>query len=533
VDLDFLKSKPEVRALVDQLARYYDEQSDEPEPRVWGYLDEEAEAIHRLARRKAAEPFHEEAFVRKMTDLRPLVAQPKLDGSPLECWQILAQPEIAEWLWAEWPSRPGSRGPDPGIMGKSMLFGTALFGFSPHLKANHLLLSESDRRRAVFEHIEQTAAASGGKRPAHWGGKSYARAVEQMHASAKTLFEDDAELADTVYIPDTIFEVNIALNRFVLERLGVSTIDLALDGMAVKGWCAQESTRPADREAGIRRVARNAGPRSLGDRHKFWRGYYLFTLVVLQTGLPLIWILVDAGTDEFTALQQLLATLFRLWPNVRVRHLVADAAWDESPSVEWALRRFGIALIARRTHVRQQTRHPLNKFDYEHVSAFRGDGAAWCREHGCLLIRDGAEGLTLRLSSPGVARPVNQFRIRQRCPEGGPECGRSQVLMKENWAALSPLPHSQEVGQPKHHAHRLALFSRRNSIETLFSAIQISNKLGLFGSARTRTAKEPTVAALFSLCLTLRSATMSADLRIREGDFPEMPPPDLASKLLR
>jgi hypothetical protein len=103
--------------------------------------------------------------------------------------------------------------------------------------------------------------------------------------------------------------------------------------------------------------------------------------------------------------------------------------------------------------------------------------------------------------------------------------------MSLRWAALARHPHSLAAGENKLHAKRLALLARRNSCETLFSALQAGSKLGGDGVARTRTAKEPTVEALVGLSLMMRSAFMLASLRVRDGDFPARPPDDLARAL--
>ncbi len=81
------------------------------------------------------------------------------------------------------------------------------------------------------------------------------------------------------------------------------------------------------------------------------------------------------------------------------------------------------------------------------------------------------------------------------------------------------------------HAERVALSTRRNACEALFSAVQVGSSLGLDSADRTRTQREPTIDTLFSLALLMRSATMLAAQRIQRGLFPADPPPDLAEAL--
>ena len=81
------------------------------------------------------------------------------------------------------------------------------------------------------------------------------------------------------------------------------------------------------------------------------------------------------------------------------------------------------------------------------------------------------------------------------------------------------------------HAERLAFLARRNSTESLFSALQGGHHLGTDGADRTRTPKQATAHTLIDLALLLRNAYMLASLRIEHGEFPETPPPALARAL--
>jgi hypothetical protein len=520
-DVELLLTDPEIRTLVQRLARLHAQgASEQCEPRVRGYDEDVAAAIHRLAYRCANEPFDERAFLNAMAATRPVAAMPRVGESILDYWRIFAQPEIAEELWPMWQSRPGRRGRDPGIFGKALLFATAVFGVSPQFKSNHRLLVESTSRRRLFEWLEATGAAAAGLPARPWGAKNYERGVEQVHKVAALMFPD-VGLEGMLYVPEEILALNVRIHQELHRLLDLEEVDVAIDGCLFPAWTAQYQEEHSE--------ARNARPRSLGSR-RYANGYYFFPLVVLQTGLPLAWILVSANVDEQPALRDLLALVFRLWPDLKIRSLVADAAWDEAEIVGYTMTRYGIPLIARRPRERQEWVTLLHPLRAELVSEIRGDGAVRCRKHGCTMIRNGYECGRGNLP-PGIRASETRFRVRQVCPIGGDECGRVGVLMREEWAALSPLPHSLAVGQPRAHAKRLALLSRRNSVESLFSALQGTNKLLLKGAARTRTPKEPTVAALVSVAAILRSATMLADQRIRLGDFPESPPADVAARL--
>jgi hypothetical protein len=331
--------------------------------------------------------------------------------------------------------------------------------------------------------------------------------------------------------------LNVRLVQQIHQLLGVTQTRLGLDGMVFKAWVEQVGTRSDDRERLIRKVAHNATPILLERRdgsREFTRGYRLVALVDLPTGLPLVWVLWPGKVDEARALPYLLNLLFDLWADIRVEAVVADAAWDESWAIEWCLVNYGIPLIAHRHPSYLSVEHPLTEFESRGISKYRGDGTLYCRKHSVPLIRDGFEMASRiadgQLLEPGEPANPGGFRLRGRCPID-PDCGRPSLKMSQNFAALAPHPHSVEAGAADQHAFRLAMFARRNANESLHSAIQIGNKLGLADAARMRTAKEPTVETLLSIALTQRSALMLADQRVRAGRFPAGPPRDLAARL--
>jgi hypothetical protein len=96
--------------------------------------------------------------------------------------------------------------------------------------------------------------------------------------------------------------------------------------------------------------------------------------------------------------------------------------------------------------------------------------------------------------------------------------------MRETWAALTVHPHTLAVGDARLQAERLAFLARRNSTESLFSALQVGHHLGTDGANRTRSPKQATAHTLIDLALLLRNAYMLASLRIEHGEFPETPP---------
>ena len=521
LDIELMLQQPEVRRARDDYAAFLRGEVN-TEPRLWGFDPEVVEAIYRLARLKNGDDFDERQFVRKMRETRPLAVQPRVTERALDLWRTLAQQEILQELWPSLDPRTGSRGRHPGMFAKAFLFSTAALGHSAHLNANHDLLCADRRLRAVFAWIEDAAAALSGMKSQPFMPQTYEQTLRQMHAIAERL-------------PMSVcIETNIRLVKEIHKLLGVKKVRLGIDGTLMPAHVEQIGRRPAEREAEICRVAKNAKPRLIEGRdgapRRFVRGYYLIAIVDLTTGLPLVWVLWPADADEAKALKHLLYTLYQQWPDLPALAIVADGAWNENWAAEWCLRNFGLHLIAPRQEAQRETRHDISAFDSELISAYYGDGQAICRKHGVPMIRDGYQGASRRGLQPGDAAPANKFRLRYHCPIDS-ACGRPGLGMKEHLTALSYYPHSLAAGRSDLHAERLAMEARRNSCEALFSALQLGNKLGLDGAARTRTAKEPTVEALLSIALMQRSAFMLADLRIQRGLFRDDVPPDLARAL--
>jgi hypothetical protein len=124
---------------------------------------------------------------------------------------------------------------------------------------------------------------------------------------------------------------------------------LMIDGMALPAWCKQTPKGTPEQEAYRRRFTPEAGFRAYIHTHrnkekvgpnskqavgkflragKAWRGYYLVVIADRATGLPLVWLVIDASINEERAIVPLLSDLYRYWPDCPAKVIIGDSAWD-------------------------------------------------------------------------------------------------------------------------------------------------------------------------------------------------------------
>jgi hypothetical protein len=192
-----------------------------------------------------------------------------------------------------------------------------------------------------------------------------------------------------------------------------------------------------------------------------------------------------------------------------VKYIVGDGARDVEEAIEYAMRRYGIALIARRTEKNGNAKIPVP--GKSTIGYITGRGEAFCRKHGTQMRWVGVEvpdrkaiGIPL-----GVEVDASLFRVRY---EGDCGCGRASVRMSLNWSALSPLPHTP-YGRPDLHARRIALYGARNKSESLNGSLKMGHGQGLAGSYRTRLNDMQAVEGLLWLTLAMRSLFQLTALR--------------------
>lgn len=553
---------------VDAFVAHLRDRKNVPEPSLWElgeFSEEEIVAIFALAHKQAKDgEFDFEQFVKKMDATKPVLARPRGTDKALDLWRMLSQPEILERLWPRWKARTGKRGRHPGFFAKALLVVTAALGKSAHFDDNYEELSGNPARRGVgdlprdpdarptslrvvFEWVERMAAAATGASPEPFADKSYEKALEQVTHLV------DQKRNSGALTTEACVATNIDLLRWLSTTYPEVGKRLGIDGMLIKAYVKQVGKKESPAEEQLIRGSRapNASARFLKGKGRalgrFVRGWYLFVLTDLATGLPVVWGLWPAGdtNSEARALRFMLNDLFEQWPECPTTHIVADRAWDNKEAIRDCAVRFGIHLIVGRHHEDEERRDgeaaepsvkALSRFDSPDISSFDRLGNAYCRHDGVAMRRKSADFLgpdrrrTLGLK-PGEAAPDNAFRLRLECPVGDcPGAKKAQLHMHHDWAALSVYPHTADSAREDLHAERLALYARRNTCESLFGALKLGHKLGLDGADRTHTANERTVETLLSLALLLRTAFVTAHERIEQG-APAQPPPDLAATL--
>lgn len=291
---------------------------------------------------------------------------------------------------------------------------------------------------------------------------------------------------------------------------------LAVDGTAIAANVAQISCgNGPDKEqveAHLRRRHPHAGFRVLSKRKfsdgeglshtasRVVRGYNFVTVSDALTGLPLVGKLYDANAlgNESWSLPELLTDLFTKWPKCPAKYIVGDGAWDVEDAVEFAMRRYGIALIARRTKKNSDAIIPVP--GKKTIAWITGRGEAFCRRHGAQMRWVGVEVPDRKGMTPGVELDASLYRVRydSDC------CGRASVRMSLNWSALSPLPHTP-YGRPNLHARRIALYGARNTSEAINASLKMGHGQGLAGSYRTRLNNMQAVEGLLWLTLAMRA----------------------------
>ena len=528
----------------DLLAAHLRDPKNVPEPRlpeIGLFTEEDIRAIQMVAFKQAQQAFDEAFFFEQMVATTPVMAKPRIDVDPLlDFWRTIALPEICEELWPAWNSKTGRRGPDPGYMAKAILLMTATLGKSAHFDDNYTSLAGLGGvgYRAVFEWLEQTGAAATGRKPRELGMKTYSKLCEQIGLVTDPIGNPGALTTDRCHT------INRELWRWLQKQFPGFGKRVGLDTMMAKAWIQQFGCSEADWER-IALKAPNASERTISGRDgtpkRHANGYYLAVLSDLATGVPLVWRLLPAGDGyhDHHALLMLLDDLFAIDPEFPTEVIVADKAWNSADCVRDCAVRYGIHMISGLDTTTEQRK--VRKLpDHSGVfGGYDGMGNVYCKQHGTVMQRSTTEffGREKRAKAglkPGEEAPQidSNFRHRLKCEHGGGPCEQKPTLpMSVDWNGFSYYPHTIDGGRKRDQAFRLAMYARRNTCEAIFGALKLGQKLGLESADRTHTPNENTIETLLSLGLLMRTAVVTANERIKAGEMPEDPPPDLADRL--
>ena len=496
-----------------------------------------------MKRRPGFEPT---AFNKAMKDTCPILAAPDFTDTVEDLGHIFAQPEMQEF-WRAWTGPQGARGSDVDYApAKGVMSYMTMAGVTPYVDDAHALYVADTR---LHELVGQIEAATFGRWPqAAVEPPPYQSLARHVNKVAPSCWRE-------------AMKANIAMVRaLAILRPGEGIGErLLIDGDGVAAWCQQKAgTRGSDRDLRLRKRTPHAGFRaySYGNNgkqpidpnaklqsaagrgnSKWWRGYYLVVIADQATGLPLVWTLIDAATDEARTIVALLRDLYELWPDIPARLIAGDSAWDENEWCRLCEVDYGIHPVFR-LHPSARDKGgrvlPSGSSRDGSIYAIDGEGRLICAVHRKPLLFDtydrprrvGKNGQPLR---PGQTAKEGEFRIRARCEHsapGAPPCGRPGLRMQIDWSALTRYPHYPE-GDPRDYAMREALLVRVNQVDSLFNRLE-SGHLGTDGAARTRVLAKETVEALISLRLLSFTALSLADQRIQKGVGVSLPTGPLA-----
>jgi hypothetical protein len=496
-----------------------------------------------LKRRPDFEPT---LFAEAMQKTVPILAAPKITNVVADTETVFSQPEMLEF-WRSWQGPQHEKGSDINYSGaKALAFTIGFKGTSAHFEEAHENLEANAKLQAVFDRVEAAISISGVL--GSFRLPPYSSAMRHVNSAGPACWLE--AMKANIEMVKEIRKLNPG--KGVGERL-------LIDGCPIAAWVQQKSGRKdPEREAALRKRAPEAGfrmytfsksakgdidptqalkPALEGGLSKAWRGYLLVVIADQATGLPLVWTVIDAATDEAAAIVGLLSDLYRLWPDCPAICIAGDSAYDEDPWCRLAEVEYGLAPIFRLHPSHHNSPRPTFKNGESRdgsVLKISGEGHLYCARHGKPLAYDTVDrpprrqknGTPLR---PGQTSAENEFRIRAICSHdepGKPPCGKLGLRAQINWSALTRIPH-HALGRPKLYAFRQAMLVRLNGVEGIFNRLK-SRNLGTQGAGRPRVVNKETVEALLSVSLLSMTALTLADQRAQHGITHTLPSPTTA-----
>ena len=205
-------------------------------------------------------------------------------------------------------------------------------------------------------------------------------------------------------------------------------------------------------------------------RPKSWRGWKLIILSSLKLGLPLVAKLVPASAPEYPHTIELLEQFFSLVDPALLPgelYLVGDSEYDRRTRLAFDLQsRYGVVPVFA---LRKTLSRAWEWADF--------DGVPHCSKHGPMKLEQAENFRAQEVSlayQPDFEQAKREFdgRIRWRCQdchENGVEL-RANTWFRKNARIYTSLPRG---GDNWRYALRLALMSRRNSIESINSQLKL------------------------------------------------------------
>lgn len=482
---------------------------------------DELEFATRIAARKGKQEFDELEFARAMAKTERRIVTPRVTEFPEDLELALLQPEVLGF-WGRWFWEFGQRGGKPTLtFAKGLMAKRAFDPRGAHMNVIRRDMCKHAAFKAMLERIDRNAPID----PAIRRRLGVFRALENTQT-----MDQQARLSPLVF-PAVLIE-NISMLQELCRLFPeedfceVGSIDGSWDpfwieqtGSATKQPEVDRRLRQRIPKAGYRAMGRDeiytdpkTGKSVLFRKIKEHRGATFIALVQARTSLVLAWTLWDSAWDEAKALKELLYLLFEYWPDCPLRTIVADAAWDERWAYEYCETQ-GVHLVAARSRSKLAKTRWTELPENELIHSYDNLGRVRCRAHRKLPVYEGAES--------GKAQ-----RLRFRCLHG---CGNHLSLrMDTDWSALTYYPHyydpRPEAGHSRrYHATRLALLTRRNTVESLFSAFKVRHLLGTEGEDRERTQLFEKHVALFSLAAMLRTAFLLGSARLDRDSVYQTP----------
>lgn len=506
-------------------------------------LDERAyiEYMEPLRRRG---PFDQTLFMKAFRETAPVVAMPRTSDLHFDTFAALCQPEMLEAL-ADWEAAAGERGFAANPAFTRGVLASLIFQTGSRVKGTCMNLAQQPDMVELFWGVEELVAAYAGREPFPSAAREYSTVLDQIAALSFGAGQEDG-IARRLMRASMQMVKALAL---LYPDAGIGQVGV-VDGTDVAAWCPQNQDGSSRaRNAGLKVITYGRNGKETVDSDadvkpmasKVWNGWYLVVLVELKTGLPLVWTLRNAKWDEAAALKELLFLLKEIDPDWPLKTIVGDGAWDEAPQYKLCELDYGIHPVFRRgkgtaraEHLLQQGRSKwvarTDEKPYWHatmmsdsIAGYDGRGVVYCREHGAVLSYVGGTWGSRTGLQPGDEADPAGFRVRF---EGSCGCGRPSLPVGIDWDAFPYYPHHTD-GMPDRYAMRLALGTRRNIVESLFSALKTTAHLGLRGAARTRLHDYDTVLTLISLAFGLRSSFLLAGERVQRGLFPDVVPDDV------